>query len=243
MQRAWPAPPRRLPSAPPVGLLRRRVREGGRARLGADDRAGALPGHCESLKALAPAPSGSPVSSRPGARSALTRVAAHPRERQQGALARRRGSRRRASTPATPAIATKEGSRVADHNAGPSRAWSAHLWREAGRSPPIFTALLSRPHRHRSDANPGSARADRPQRNRRPAARHQRWSEAVNAVGGEGRRAVCGRTGCVDRWGTLGNRMTVGSAARPGGPRLPTTLRLAARAPMRNARRRRLHLP
>jgi hypothetical protein len=58
----------------------------------------------------------------PGARSALTRVAASPRERARGALA---GCRIRpaASTPATSAIAAKEDTGLAPHNAAPSRAW------------------------------------------------------------------------------------------------------------------------
>ena len=63
------------------------------------------------------------VSSGPGARSALTSVAARPREREPGALAGRRGSGRRQAHRRLRQSRRRRAAGVADHHAGPSRAW------------------------------------------------------------------------------------------------------------------------
>src|SRR5947209_15339933 len=79
---------------------------------------------------------------------------------------------------------------------------------------------------------PGPSRADRPQWNRRPAARLSATAPGtLNANGEERRRAVCGRTACTDRWGARGNQASVGHAARHRAPlaypTTPTRVRLA----------------
>jgi len=66
---------------------------------------------------------GCPVSSGPGARSALTRMAVRPREREPGALAARRGSGRQQAHRRLPQSRQRRAAGVADHNAGPSKAW------------------------------------------------------------------------------------------------------------------------
>jgi hypothetical protein len=63
------------------------------------------------------------VSSGPGARSALTRVAARPREREPGALAGRRGSGRQQAHRRLPQSRRSRAAGVADHDAGPSMTW------------------------------------------------------------------------------------------------------------------------
>lgn len=63
------------------------------------------------------------ISSGPGARSASTRVAARPREREPGALAGPRGSGRQQAHRQLPQSRQRKAAGVADQNAGPSRAW------------------------------------------------------------------------------------------------------------------------
>ena len=82
-------------------------------------------------------------SSGPGARSALTRVAARPREREPRALAGRRGQASSKHTRRLPQSRQRRAAGVADHNAGPSRAWRC-------------APLASRRCRRRSSQRPAS---------------------------------------------------------------------------------------
>ena len=85
-------------------------------------------------------------SSGPGARSALTRVAARPRERQPCVVADRRGSGRQQAHRRLPQSRQRRASGVADHNAGPSRAWRCVPLRIRGlldRRLPVAPAFVS----------------------------------------------------------------------------------------------------
>ena len=64
-----------------------------------------------------------PRSSGPGARSALTRVAARPRERQRGRACRSSRSGRQQAHWRLPQSRQRRAAGVANHNAEPSRAW------------------------------------------------------------------------------------------------------------------------
>ena len=68
-----------------------------------------------------------PSSSGPGARSALTRVAVRPRERESGELAGCRGSGRQQAHRRLSQSRRKRAAGVADHEAGPSRVWRCSL--------------------------------------------------------------------------------------------------------------------
>ena len=71
-------------------------------------------------------------SSGPGTRSASTRVAARPREREPGALAGCRRSGRRQAHRRLPQSRQRRAAGLADHDADRRRYGDAHLWRISG---------------------------------------------------------------------------------------------------------------
>jgi hypothetical protein len=75
-----------------------------------------------------------PFSSGPGARSALTRVAAHPREREPAALADRRGSGRQQAHRRLPQSRQSRAVEATDHGAARSTSRDAQVWRDARRT-------------------------------------------------------------------------------------------------------------